>query len=104
MSADEETDRPPSPGEELCEMREFYRQSRSSLLPYAGIGVVVTAIAVVAQVWSAGCSWWAWIVLMVIAWHGFLGDLINVLYLRRCIATAERDHTESGAAADRPRD
>jgi hypothetical protein len=91
MSADEDPDHPPSPEQEIREMRKFYRQSRASLLPYAVIGVVATGVGVAIQVWGAGCSWWVWVALMVIAWHGFIGDLINVLYLGRRIAAAERN-------------
>jgi hypothetical protein len=103
VSADEEDDPPPSPADELREMREFLQQSRAALWPYAVIGVVVTAAGVAVEVWGAGCSWWAWLVLAVVAWHGFAGDLINVLYLRRRIAAAERPDAEPGAAADRGR-
>ena len=100
MAAEDEDDPPPSPAVELREMRKFLQQSRNALVPYAVIGLVLTAAGVAVEVCGAGCSWWAWVVLALVAWHGFAGDLINVLYLRRRIAAAERSDAEPGAAAD----
>jgi hypothetical protein len=33
---------------------------------------------------------------LIIAWHGFLGDLINILYLRPRIAAAEAIEPDPG--------
>jgi hypothetical protein len=104
MSAEEELDRPLSPADELRELRDYYQQSRNALAPYAVVGVAVTAVGVVAQVWGNGLPWWVWVVLLVVAWHGFVGDLINVLYLRRRLAAAGRDPAAPGTPADRPLD
>jgi hypothetical protein len=101
VATNEEDDLPPSPAEELREMRDFLQQSRAALGPYAVIGIVLTTVGVAVQVWGSGCSWWAWAVLVVVAWHGFAGDLINVLYLRRRIAAAERQDAEPGSVINK---
>ena len=96
MAGNEETAGPPLSKTRLREMRKYYRQSQKALLPYAIIGVVVTAVGIGVHFWGpgGGCSWWAWVILLIIAWHGFLGDLLNILYLRPRIAAAESNQPD----------
>lgn len=99
MAANKEDDAPRVSAERLREMRKHLRQSRVLLGPQAAFGAVVTAAGVPVVVWS-GCSRWAWLVLAIMAWHGFAGDLINVLYLGRRVAVAERADAKLDAASD----
>lgn len=90
MSADPGPD-PPSDTSHLWQTRRYYRQSRAAIVPCATIGVAITTIGLVMEAWGSGCSLFVWIVVMVLAWFGFIGDVLNVIVLHRRIARAERD-------------
>lgn len=90
MSADPSPDAQ-NDAPDLRRMRRYYRQSRAALMPCATIGVAITAIGLAIEAWGSGCSLLVWAAVMALAWFGFIGDLINVIVLRRRIARAEQN-------------
>lgn len=83
---------------ELSEMRDYYRQSRNALPGNGAIGLAATVVGIAVHMGrDGGLPWWVWGLLIVVAWYGFVGDLINVVYLRRRIGAVERDAKDENA-------
>jgi len=75
---------------ELSKMRKDYRSSRNALPVNAILAIIVTVTVIGCYFWLNGSvPWWACTVLILMAWFGFIGDLINIYYLRRRIAEEE---------------
>ena len=77
---------------ELRRWRRYRKQSRDRLWPGAVFGGLATLALVVIRL-LVGDRFPGWLLLVGLAavWFQFLGDWINVRYLDRRIATAERE-------------
>lgn len=78
---------------QLNKMRKDYRSSQNALPINAVIASIITATVIGCYFWFNGTiPWWACSILILIAWFGFIGDLINILYLRKRIAVEESSY------------
>ena len=78
---------------ELREWHKYRRQSRQALTVEAAWALGLTALLAVVHDFVGGLHFALWAVVLFFGWFGFIGDLINVVVLSRCIARAEQDQS-----------
>ena len=81
--------------ESLHEWRKLREQSRCALAPAGIMSGLVTAALAGSYFLGVRFPPWLWLVILVVVWFQFLGDCLNVYFLSRRIAAAERE--SSGA-------
>jgi hypothetical protein len=79
---------------QLDEWRKHRRQSFVALRVQA-VFLPVTVVVLICLHWWVGLSLWVWLLVLGFSAFGLVGDLINIVYLDRRIAAAERDANRS---------
>jgi hypothetical protein len=89
MSTNDSPDPPPAG---VAEWRRDRAASRRRLPGGIAFGLLLTAVLAVTYVivgWAF--HWWLYLLVLLAGWFGAAGDTMNIWYLDRHIAAAERD-------------